>query len=241
MLPKIDLPTYQLRLPSNGKGISVRPFLVKEEKLLLMAVESNDDREIINATKQIINNCLINQDVDVEKLPFFDIDYLLIALRAKSVGEAIDIRFTCNNVTDEGYRCGNQFPAKIDVSNCKVIKDETLSFNIQISSKVTVKMKYPNYTTMKTILENDNVINKKIAIMAGSIDMIQDGETIHTSKDFTKEDLFQFIENLTQEQYRKLERFVDNFPSFVVTTTATCDACGFEHNLEYKDFTSFFV
>lgn len=206
-----------------------------------MAVESNDDREIINCTKQIINNCILDEDMDVEKLPFFDIDYLLIALRAKSVGESIDIKFTCNNVTNDGYRCGNQFPAKIDVSNCVVVKDDTIPFDFYLSPKVRIKMKYPNYTTMKTILENDNVINKKIAIMAGCVEMIQDGEKIYTNKDFTKEDLFQFIENLTQEQYRKLENFIDNFPSFVITTTATCEACGFEHNLEYKDFTSFFV
>ena len=234
MLPKIDLPTYKLRLPSSGKEITVRPFLVKEEKLLLMAVESNDDREIIDATKQIINNC-------IEKLPFFDIDYLLIALRAKSIGESIDIKFTCNAITESNERCGNVFPAKIDVTNCMVIKDESISFKIQLSQKVIVKMKYPNYTTMKTILENDNIINKKIAIIAGSIDLIQDGENIHTSKDFTKEDLFQFIENLTQEQYRKLENFVDNFPSFVIKARATCDACGFNHELQYTDFTSFFV
>jgi hypothetical protein len=242
MIPKVDLPIYELTLPSNGKKIRIRPFIVKEEKLLLMAVESNDEKTIIDTTKQILNNCVIDgQDFNIDKLPFFDIDYLFISLRAKSIGESVDINYTCNNITGSGNRCGNTFPAKIDVSNCSVIKDDTISKDIQLSSKMLVKMKYPNYTTMKLILENDNIINKKINIIAGSIEMIQDGDNVYTSKDFTKQELVEFIENLTQEQYRRLEYFVDNFPSFVITSQATCDACGYTHKLEYKDFASFFV
>ena len=242
MIPKVDLPIYELNLPSNGKKIRIRPFIVKEEKLLLMAVESNDEKTIIDTTKQILNNCVIDgQDFNIDKLPFFDIDYLFIALRAKSIGESVDINYTCNNITGSGNRCGNVFPAKIDVSNCSVIRDDTISKDIQLSGKMLVKMKYPNYTTMKLILENDNVINKKINIIAGSIEMIQDGDNVYTSKDFTKQEVIEFVENLTQEQYRKLEYFVDNFPSFVITSQATCDACGYTHKLEYKDFASFFV
>ena len=242
MIPKVDLPIYELTLPSSGKKIRIRPFIVKEEKLLLMAVESNDEATIIDTTKQILNNCIIEgQGINIDKLPFFDVDYLFISLRAKSIGESIDINYTCNNITDNGTRCGNVFPAKIDVSNCVVSKDETISRDVQISSKMMVRMKYPNYTTMKMILENDNVINKKINIIAGSIEMIQDGDNIYTLKDFTKQELVGFIDNLTQEQYRKLEHFVDNFPSFVITTEALCPACGYTHKLEYKDFASFFV
>lgn len=242
MIPKVDLPIYELTLPSNGKKIRIRPFIVKEEKLLLMAVESNDEKTIIDTTKQILNNCVIDgQDFNIDKLPFFDIDYLFIALRAKSIGESVDINYTCNNITGSGNRCGNVFPAKIDVSNCSVIRDDTISKDIHLSGKMLVKMKYPNYTTMKLILENDNIINKKINIIAGSIEMIQDGDNVYTSKDFTKQEVIEFVENLTQEQYRKLEYFVDNFPSFVITSQATCDACGYTHKLEYKDFASFFV
>lgn len=242
MIPKVDLPIYELTLPSNGRKIQIRPFIVKEEKLLLMAVESNDERTIIDTTKQILNNCIVGeQDFNVDKLPFFDIDYLFISLRAKSIGESVDINYTCNNIIPDRGRCGNVFPAKIDVANCSVIKDETVSKDIRLSGSIIVKMKYPNYTTMKMILENDNVINKKINIIAGSIEMIQDGENVYTTKDFTKQELIDFIENLTQEQYRRLEHFVDNFPSFVITTEAICPSCGYTHKLEYKDFASFFV
>lgn len=242
MLPKIDLPTYKLRLPSSGKEITVRPFLVKEEKLLLMAVESDDERDIIDTTKQIINNCIVSGDVVVDKLAFFDIDYLFIALRAKSIGENVDIKFTCNAVSPtKGDKCGYVFPAKIDVANCSVIKRDDISMDIGLSNKLSIRMKYPTYSTMKMIMDNDNIIDKKINIIVGSIDYIVDGESILTSKDYTKEELFDFVENLTQEQYRKLENFVDNFPSFVVKADAVCEACGFHHHLEYKEFASFFV
>lgn len=239
-LPKIDLPIFQVKLPSNNKEIRIRPFLVREEKLLLMAVESDDTNEIINTTKQVINNCLIDSDVNIETLPFFDVDYLFIALRAKSVGESIEVKFTCNNFLDTGV-CNNTFPAKIDISNCRIVKDDNISNIIDIGKNIKIKMKYPNYTTMKTILENDSVINKKLHIIAGSIDQIIDGDKIHTSKDFTKEELLVFLDQLTKEQFSKLEKFTENFPSFEVTSEATCDKCGFHHNLTYSEFTSFFV
>ena len=196
-LPKIDLPIYEITLPSNGKKVRIRPFLVKEEKLLLMAIESADDIEIINTTKQIINNCLLDNDVNIETLPFFDVDYLFIALRAKSVGESIEIKFTCNNVLPDTNICGKTFPAKIDISNCSIVKDETVSNMIDLTSTMKIKMKYPNYTTMKMILDNDTIINKQINIIAGSIDQVIDGDTVHTTKDITKEEIINFVENLT--------------------------------------------
>ena len=240
-LPKIDLPTYEIKLPSNGKKVRIRPFLVKEEKLLLMAIESGDDIEIINTTKQIINNCLIDHDVNVETLPFFDVDYLFIALRAKSVGESIEIKFTCNNVLPDTNICGKTFPAKIDISNCSIVKDDSISNMIDLGKGIKIKMKYPNYTTMKMILDNDTIMNKQINIIAGSIDQVIDGETVHTTKDLTKEEIINFVENLTKEQYTKLENFINNFPTFEVKSAATCDKCGFDHQLSYSDFTSFFV
>lgn len=240
MLPRIEQPTYEIKIPSTGKLITIRPFLVKEEKLLLMALQSNDERDIINTTKQVIRNCIIDDEVDVDKLPFFDIDYLFIALRAKSVGESIEIKFTCNNRV-EGERCGHVFPARIDVSNCKVIKDESISNEITLSGGMKVKMKYPSYAVMKTILDDEASMNKKIKIIVGSIDYIQDKDKVYSAKDVSKDELTSFVESLTQEQFRKLETFVDSFPSFVVTTEAKCDKCGFDHRLEYRDFSSFFV
>jgi hypothetical protein len=212
---------------------------VKEEKLLLMAIESNDVNEIINITKQVINNCLIDTDINVDTLPFFDIDYLFISLRAKSIGESIDVKFTCNNYIND-IVCGNVFNAKIDIANCEIVKDDTIKNIIDIGKNIKIKMKYPNYSIMKTILDNNNVLKKQMNIIASCVDQIIDGEKINTSKDFTKEELFEFLEGLTKEQYMKLEEFINNFPSFVIKTKAKCGKCGYEHNLIYDDFTSFF-
>ena len=107
MLPKIDVPTYTLKLPSSEQELTVRPFLVKEEKLLLMAVKSDDPQEIIRTTKQVINNCIISPEINVDTLPFFDIDYLFIALRAKSIGETIELNFICQNKVED-TKCGGK-------------------------------------------------------------------------------------------------------------------------------------
>jgi hypothetical protein len=239
MLPKTDLPIYEIKLPSNGKIVRIRPFLVREEKLLLMAVESNDESEIINTTKQVINNCLIDSDINIDTLPFFDVDYLFIALRAKSVGESISVKFTCNNHIDE-QKCGHVFAASIDIANCDIIKDVTIKNIIEVGKNIKIKMKYPNYTAMKTILDNDNALNKQLSIIASCVEQIIDGDKIHTTKDFTKEELNVFLEGLTKEQYSRLEEYINHFPSFAISTKAKCGKCGFEHNLIYDDFTSFF-
>jgi hypothetical protein len=133
-LPELILPIYELTIPSSGKQIKVRPFVVKEEKILLMASESNDDLEIINTTIQTIKNCIVEGDVNVEKLPFFDIDYLFIALRAKSIGETVDMTFICNNQIEDESICGNKFEAPIDIGKVTVIKDDSISNEIKLSN-----------------------------------------------------------------------------------------------------------
>lgn len=238
-LPKIDVPIYELKLPSNGKTVRVRPFLVKEEKLLLIAVESKDQNTIIQTTKQIINNCLIDNDVNIEKLPFFDVDYLFIALRAKSVGETVTVNFICNIFKDSS-KCGTMFPVDIDISKCDIRKKDDISPNIKLTDKVSLKMKYPSYEVMKRFMENEDAISKKVKIMAASIDQIIDGDKIMSSKDYSRDQLEQYIESFTEEQFKKLETYVDNFPTFVILAEGMCPKCKYEHKLEYTDFTSFF-
>jgi T4 bacteriophage base plate protein len=230
---KNDLPTYELKVPSSGNVLKVRPFIVKEEKLLHMAVAANDENDIINTTKQIVNNCILSGDFDIDKSPFFDVDYLFIALRAKSIGETIPVDFTCNP-------CGSLFSIDIDVANVEV-KFSNIDKDIKLSNTLMFKMKYPNYSTMKLILDNDNIINKKINIIAGSVEYLKDKEKFYTQKDLKKGELQEFIETLTQEQFKKLENYIDNFPTFVIKAEANCEKCGYEHKIEYTEFISFFV
>lgn len=238
-LPTIDVPTYDINLPSNGKTIKIRPFLVKEEKLLLMAIESKDNENIIKTTKQVINNCVISGDIDLEKMPFFDVDYLFIALRAKSIGEKIETSYVCNNLVD-GQKCGGIFETDIDISNCVIEKNDDITMDIKLSGKLDIKMKYPSYSLMKMITSNENNFQKKIRIIASCIDRIVSGDKIYSNKDFSKEELVAFIDGLTHEQFTKLETFVDNLPSFVIESSGVCPKCGFDHKIKYTDFTRFF-
>jgi len=239
-LPKISVPIYTVKLPSNGKSIRIRPFLVKEEKLLLIAAQTKDTNEIVSATKQVINNCLIDNDINVDTLPFFDIDYLIVALRAKSIGETIPVKFLCNNIV-EGEKCGHSFPVDIDISKASVVKDESIKLEIWLTDDMGVKMRYPKYSVMKTIMSNENEFERIIRIVCASIDSIFDKTENYSTKEMSKEEIQTFVEGLTKVQFAKLENFVRNFPEFECKVTHTCEKCGFNHNIKYNNFDSFFL
>lgn len=238
-LPKIDVPVYELKIPSTGTMIKVRPFSVKEEKLLLMAVESNDMPEIINTTMQIINNCIVDGDVNIDKLPFFDIDYIFIFLRAKSIGESIDVKLECRNLVNE-KPCGNIVPSQMNIANCDLYIPDNLSDDIKLDKNKGVKMKYPTYASVKRLDDDKGNLDKKLTLIVNSIDYIYDAATRYYSKDFSKDELKKFVEDLTEENFKKLEYFVDNFPTFYVTLKAKCSKCQFDHEVRYTDFYDFF-
>lgn len=240
MALKTERPTYTVKLPSTGQDIEIVPFIVKDEKLLLMALESGSEQDIINATKQTVTNCIMSKGVNINNLPFFDVDYLFIAMRAKSVGESIEIKYRCLEKVDK-VLCNTEFGAKVDITNCKIVKKEGISDTVELPKGTTIKMKYPSYTAMKTITDDTNALNKKIRMIVASIEYVKQGAKINSAKDLTAQDLTSFVESLTQEQFRKLEVFIDNFPGFLIEAKAKCPKCGFDHNLEYTDFTSFFV
>lgn len=239
MLPKIDLPMYELKLPSSGKTVTFRPFLVKEEKLLLMAVKSDDPNEIINTTKQVINNCLINSDINLDTIPFFDMDCLFIALRAKSVGESIDVNYVCQNKVDD-QKCGGQFSIKIDISNVTVDKRTELGSEIKFNDNLIFYMKYPNYSVVRLLNTDDDSLEKKIKIIAASVDKIFANSQYYTNKDLAPNELQDFIEGLTQEQFGKLAEYTANFPTFYIKAEGVCPKCGKNHTVRYKDFMRFF-
>lgn len=238
MLPKIDVPTYIIKLPSSGQELTIRPFLVKEEKLLLMAVKSDDPQEIIRTTKQVINNCIISPEINIDTLPFFDIDYLFIALRAKSIGETIELNFICQNRIED-VKCGGKFSVNVDIANVEVEnKDKPLE--IKFHDDLIFKMKYPSYALMKQLDEKADLLETKIKIIVASIERIFTKGQYFTSKDITPAEMQEFVEGLTQQQFGLLEEFVNNFPTFYATGSGRCVKCGKEHNVRYKDFVNFF-
>lgn len=238
-LPKIDLPVYDFTIPSSGKVIKVRPFTVKEEKLLLMAIESKVASDIIATVKQVINNC-VQDEIDVDKLPFFDIDYLFIYLRAKSVGEQAAVNLTCNNVLEDGETCNHKFVTEVDIGNVELVKFDGVQDDIKLGPASGVKMRYPNYGIMRKIEELPE-IDKKTHIIVSSIDFVYDKSGMHSHKDYTPDELKDFVEGLTEENYKKLEYYVDRFPTIAGRIEADCPKCGFHHNVRYTEFYDFFT
>lgn len=237
-LPKINVPVYDLTIPSTKTVVKVRPFSVKEEKLLLLALESENIEDIISTVKQVINNCIVKGDINVDKLPFFDIDYIFIFLRAKSVGDVVEVKLTCNNIVEDGHKCGHVFDANMDVAKVEIERSVEVSETIKLDATKGVKMKYPTYSVMRHLEKNE--IDQKTNIIMKSVDHIYDKDGIYPAKDYSREELKEFIEGLTEANYKKLEAFVDNFPTFVVNLEATCPKCKFHHKVRYSDFYDFF-
>jgi len=239
-LPVIDVPVYDLKIPSTNQTVKVRPFSVKEEKLLFMAVEGGKMDEITSTVKQVINNCVMSGKLEVDKLPFFDIDYAFIFLRAKSIGATQDISLTCKNEVD-GHECGNVFDTKLDMGKVEVIKDKDIKDDIKLDKDKGVKMRYPTYSVIKALDNAKTDMDKKTLLIVNSIDYIYDKNGTYSHKDHTKEELVDFVEKLTEENYKKLEYFVDNFPVFLAKLDVSCPKCSYEHHVRYSDFYDFFT
>lgn len=234
-LPMIDYPIVKLPIPSLKITVKARPFTVREEKLLLMAANGKDNNEIIETTKQVINNCILERDkFDVSKLPFFDIDYMFITLRSKSISEKIDMEYRCKNRKDD-RECGAVFPVTIDLSEVRLI-ETGLSDKIELSSKLGVKMRHPSYSEMKRV----DTLNDEIGLLLACIEYIYTDTTTYTWKDYSKEQFKEFLEKLTVDQYSKISLWVSKFPSFEINTSGVCPSCGFRHSISFRDFQSFF-
>jgi hypothetical protein len=238
-LPTLTLPTFKVKLPSDGKTYKFRPFLVKEEKLLLIAAQSKEASEIISTTKQIISSCCLSPELNINDLPFFDMDYLFVILRSKSIGETIDINLTCNHLKEDGTKCGTVFPAVIDTSKIEVVKNKVEN-KILLTDTVGVQLKYPKYSAMKTYMSEMDPYTRKMKIIYGSVDYLFDSEKVYSSKDFTTEDFDAFFDQLTTQQVSKLDEWIENLPYFQISLDVHCPKCNYEHKLKYKDFSSFF-
>ena len=233
MLPAIEYPIIKLPVPSKGITVKARPFTVKEEKLLLIAATGKDQSDIIQTTQQVIKNCLL-EELDVDTLPFFDIDLMFITLRSKSVSEKIEMEFRCKHDIGEKV-CGSVFPVILDLSETN-LTGKTINPKIELSSKLGLKMKYPTYAEMKRVSN----LNDEIELILACIEYIYTDTNVYTSKDYTKEQYREFIEKLTTDQYSKISDWTSNFPTFQIRTESVCPSCGFNHQIKYSDFTSFF-
>jgi len=238
-LPKIDVPTYELVLPLTKKKIKFRPFLVKEQKNLLMAMESDDSETVHNSIKDILNNCTLTEDVVIDRLPILDVEYYFINLRAKSVSEVVEAKYRCNNDVGEKI-CGNVMEVNLNLTDIN-LSGEVSEEDIQLTDKIFVKMKYPEFYVVKDSINLNNVDMVTFNMIAESIQYIYDGEQYYYAHEAQPGEFLHFIENLNQAQFEKLEEFFNALPKLKKDIEIKCSKCGFNHGIEVEGLESFFV
>ncbi len=246
-LPKIAVPEYSLKLPSNGKEIKYRPFLVKEEKILLMAMESKNEQEILTATKNVIKNCVFG-DYDIDEMSTFDIEYIFLWLRGKAKGEEINLKYKCP-------QCEKELPVSFNIEDIEIEKTEEHSNKISINETLGVVMKYPNMTLQLKIdsMKDISDIEKIFKTVLLCIDYIYDNEKMYSSKDHTEAEMEDFLESLSDIQFQKISSFFETMPKLKHEIKLECKnkvkgegkkkdskPCGYTEELVLEGLQSFF-
>lgn len=203
-LPKIDLPIYELKLPSNDKKVKFRPFTVKEEKILLIAQETKDPAQIINSVKQVVNNCLI--DYNIDDLALFDLEYLLINIRAKSIDNLVKFKIEDPDTKEE-------VQLELDLNNVKIEKDDKHTNRIKLDNTYTLFLKYPSVDIFFDFLTQEKPsAEKNLEIMLSCMDKLVSEDEVYNFKDFTKKEVDDFVESLHADSVKKLKEFFDTIP-----------------------------
>ena len=208
-LPKIATPVYELELPSTGQTIEYRPFLVKEEKVLVIALESEDTKQITTAIKNVIKNCIRTKGVKVEDLPTFDIEYLFLNIRGKSVGEEIEVNVTC---PDDGV---TQVPITINLDDIQVQKNEEHSNRIKVDDNIMMEMKYPSldqFIKNNFDFDDKNAMDQSFDLIATCIDKIFTEEEVWAVEDCSKKEIVEFLEQMNSSQFKEIEKFFETMP-----------------------------
>jgi hypothetical protein len=238
-LPKIDVPTYEIELPVSKKKIKFRPFLVKEQKNLLMAIESTDSVTVQQAISDVLNNCTLTEKINIDKLPIVDVEYYFLHLRAKSGGEVIESKYRCNNIVDS-KECGNIMEHNLDLLSIKVEQNEKISSEIQLTEAITIKMKYPEFGIVKDSLRLEDINEVTFNMIAESIEHIYDGEQFYYAHEAKPGEMLEFVEGMNQEQFSKVEKFFNNLPRLRRNIDITCGKCNFQHNIAVEGLENFF-
>ena len=235
-LPKINTPTYELSLPSNGKKIKYRPFLVREEKILIMALETENQKQITNAVVEILDACIMTRGIKIKTLATFDIEYIFLNVRSKSVGETINVNIICPD--DE--KTSVEVP--IDLESIKVKKDKSHTNIVKIDDNLSLKLKYPS---MDQFIESnfestDETIKNTMKLITSSIDMIFSEEESWNASESTEKELEQFIERLNSKQFQTIEKFFDTMPKLSHRVKVTNPKTNVESTVILEGLAAFF-
>ncbi len=238
-LPKIATPTYELELPSTGQTINYRPFLVKEEKVLVIALESEDNKQITSAIKAVLKNCIITKGIKVESLPTFDIEFLFLNIRGKSVGEELEVNVICPD--DEK----TEVPVTIDLDDIKVQKNENHNNKIKIDDNVMMEMKYPSLDQFIKnnfdFSENANQMDQSFELIGTCIDKIYTEEEVWSASDCTKKELTEFLESMNSSQFKDIENFFETMPKLSHTIKVKNPNTEKESDVVLEGLASFFA
>ena len=210
-LPTIETPSYELKLPSSSKKIKYRPFLVKEEKILILALESRDQNEITNAVTDVLKKCILTRGVKVDDLPTFDIEYIFLNIRAKSIGEDIKMMVTCPDDNE------TKVPVTVYVDEIKVVRPEDHTTDIVLDDKMTLRMKYPSLNqfiddNFEVEDEPETVVDKTFKVIADCMETVFTKEDAWDAKDYTPDERLKFVEQLSSKQYKQVEKFFATMP-----------------------------
>ena len=236
-LPKIATPTYELELPSTGKKIRYRPFLVKEEKILIIAMESENQKEIADAIKTVISNCISTRGVKVDQLSTFDIEYLFLNIRGKSVGETVEVSITC---PDDGE---TQVPVVIPLDEIKVSKNSKHNRVIKLDDNLSMRLKYPSlseFIKSNFTDEGSTGISESFELISSCIDQVYNEEESWSAKECSKKELSDFIEQLTSQQFKEIETFFDTMPKLSHTVKVVNPNTKVKSDVVLEGLSSFF-
>ena len=239
-LPKISTPTYELELPSSGKKIKYRPFLVKEEKILILALEGENIKQITTSVKSTLKDCILTRGVKIDNLPIFDIEYLFLNVRGKSVSEALDLIVTC---PDDGK---TTVPVKVYIDEIKVVKDEKHSQDIKLDDKLTLRLKYPSLdefikNNFDFSSRDEGALEQSFEIIASCIDQVYNEEESWAASDCTKKELLEWVETLNTNQFKLIEEFFSTMPKLSHTIKVTNPNTKVENDVTLEGLASFFA
>jgi len=236
-LPKIATPSYELELPSSGKTIKYRPFLVKEEKVLVIAMESEDTKQITNAIKAVLKSCVQTKGIKIEALPTFDIEYLFLNIRGKSVGEELEVNIIC---PDDGE---TSVPVMIALEDIQVEKMDGHSPQIKLDSKLMMEMKYPSldeFIKNNFDFKEENQMDQSFQLIASCIDKIYSDEEVWATADCTKKEVNEFLESMNSSQFKLIEKFFETMPKLQHTITVTNPNTKVKSDVVLEGLASFF-
>ena len=236
-LPKIATPTYELELPSTGQTIQYRPFLVKEEKLLVLALEGEDIKEITTAIKNVIKSCIQTKGIKVDTLPTFDIEYLFLNIRGKSVGEELEVKLLCPD-DDETY-----VPVMIPIDEIGILKNENHTNKIQVDESLVMEMKYPSlaeFIKNNFDFNNNATMDQSFDLIASCVDKIYNAEEVWTAADCTKKEINSFLEQMNSSQFKEIESFFETMPKLSHTVKVKNPKTKVESTIVWEGLSSFF-